>query len=158
DPAWMGATWFSLAIAATAALLATALGLLASLPLARVRIRGAALVYLACVSPLIVPHMVIAVSLFLLLARAGPIGNPLSLVATYPVCGLPYAVINPAANLRRFALRLAPAAASLGAAPWRVLAHVPVPLLAPAIASAFLLAFLSGFDDIVAALFLSAPG
>jgi putative spermidine/putrescine transport system permease protein len=157
NPAWMTATWFSLGIATTSALLATALGLLAALPLVRVRLRGAPFIYLACVSPLIVPHMVIAVSLFFLLARAGLIGHPASFVATYTVFGLPYAVIILTANLRRFDVSLEQAAASLGAAPWRILAHVTVPLLWPAIASAFLLAFLSGFDDIVAALFLSAP-
>jgi ABC-type spermidine/putrescine transport system permease subunit II len=97
--------------------------------------------------------MIIAVALFLILAPAGLIGNPFAFVAAYTVLGLPYGVVIMTAALRAFDPTLEPAAASLGASPARVLWSIVLPLLRPAVASAFLL-----FDDVVVALFLSGPG
>nr|WP_281417413.1 ABC transporter permease subunit [Plastoroseomonas hellenica] len=49
------------------------------------------------------------------------------------------------------------AAANLGAAPLTVFRTVTLPLLAASFVTAFLFAFLSGFDDLIIALFLSSP-
>jgi putative spermidine/putrescine transport system permease protein len=158
DPDWTQSTVMSLWVATLVASFATALGTLAAFPLVRARRRGSDFLYLLYVSPLVVPHMIIAVALFLILAPAGLIGNPFAFVAAYTVLGLPYGVVIMTAALRAFDPTLEPAAASLGASPARVLWSIVLPLLRPAVASAFLFAFLMAFDDVVVALFLSGPG
>lgn len=158
DPAWMEATRFSLYLAASSALFASAIGTLAALSLVRTPIRVGSLVHLLYMSPLIVPHMVVAVALFFFMAALGLIGHPLGFIGAYVMFGIPYVLVVMTAALRRFDQALEHAAASLGASPLRTFMTVTLPLLAPAIASAFLFAFLAAFDDLVVALFLSAPG
>ena len=46
----------------------------------------------------------------------------------------------------------------LGARPWKVFFVITLPLIAPAIASGWLLAFILSWDDVVIASFVSGPG
>jgi putrescine transport system permease protein len=46
----------------------------------------------------------------------------------------------------------------LGARPWRVFALITLPLIAPAVAAGWLLAFTLSLDDLVIASFVSGPG
>jgi len=158
DADWLASTAFSLAVAAAAATLAVIVGTIAAVPLTRGRgaiLRG---LHLLFISPLIVPHIVISVALFFVLARNDQVGNPLAFVLTYALFGLPYVVLVMVAAFSGFDILLERAAAALGATPARVWLSVRLPLLRPALASAFVFAFLAGFDDLVVSLFLSAPG
>lgn len=157
DPAWVRSTVFSLVVATGAAMVATTLGTLAAFPLVRSARRGSDFIYLLFVSPLIIPHLIVALALFLVMAPIGLIGHPAAFVAAYCVLGLPYSVVVMTAALQRFDESLEHAAASLGASPIRVVASVTLPLLWPSVTSAFVFAFLAGFDDVVVALFLSGP-
>lgn len=158
DADWLGSTGFSLWVSALAAVLALALGTTAAFAIRRAPSRGMAAAHMVFVSPLIMPHMVISVALYLVLVKAGLLGSPLAFVAAYALFGLPYVVVVVAGALERLDPALERAAASLGAPPVVVWRSVLLPLLRPALASAFLFAFLAGFDDLVAALFLSTPG
>lgn len=158
DERWLGSTVFSLGVAASAALTATLTGVAAAFALARGRNRLVGPLHLLTVSPLVIPHIIVGVAAFFLLAPLGLVGNPLSFIATYAVLGLPYVVITTVAVLRRFDPSLEQAAASLGAPPLRVVWSVTLPIIRAGIASGFVFAFLIAFDDLVVALFLSAPG
>jgi ABC-type spermidine/putrescine transport system permease subunit II len=59
------------------------------------------------------------------------------------------------AGLRDLDRSLEQAAEGLGASRWQVLRRVTLPLLRPSLVSAGLLAFISSFDEVVVALFLS---
>lgn len=157
DAAWLESTGFSLLVASLSAGFATTLGTLAAFSLVRSKVPASSLIYLLYVSPLIVPHMVIAVALFFVMAPAGLVGNPIGFVGAYIMLGLPYVLVVMTAALRRFDRSIEQAAASLGASPVRLTLSITLPLLRPAIASSFLFAFLAAFDDVVVALFLSAP-
>jgi putrescine transport system permease protein len=50
------------------------------------------------------------------------------------------------------------AAADLGAPPWRAFVSVTLPMLLPALAAGWLLAFTLSLDDLVIASFTSGPG
>jgi len=158
DPEWIGSTWFSLWVAALSATGATAIGVLSAYALVRLRPRGGAAIYLLWASPLVLPHLVIAVSLYYLLASLRLIGNPFTFVAAYAVLGLPYALVMLTATLQKLDPALEQAAATLGAAPVAVWRTVVLPLILPAVVSSFTFAFLVGFDDLVVSLFLAAPG
>jgi len=158
DPDWIASTWFSFWVSAVAASFATALGMLSAHALVRLRPRGGATIYLLWASPLVLPHLVIAVSLYGLLAHMRLIGNPLTFVAAYAVLGLPYPFVVLAAALQKLDPILEQAAATLGAPPAAAWRTVTLPLIFTALASGFVFAFLVGFDDLVVSLFLASPG
>lgn len=154
---WLDALSFSLRWAGLSALLSVAIGVPAAFALVRYRFSARVPVYLLLISPLIVPHVVIAVSLFFALAGSSLIGNPLAFALSYTIIGAPYTVIVMIAGLKRFNRTLELAAASLGSSPLVTLRTVTLPLLLPTLASAAIFAFIVGFDDVVFGLFLSGP-
>jgi putative spermidine/putrescine transport system permease protein len=132
-------------------------GVPAAFALVRHRFPGRLAVYLLLISPLIVPHVVMAVSLFFALAGTSLIGSPLAFALGYAIIGAPYAVVVTIAGLKRFDRTLERAATSLGANQITILWTVTLPLLLPTLASAAIFAFIVGFDDVVFGLFLSGP-
>lgn len=154
---WLDALSFSLRWAGLSALLSVIIGVPAAFALVRYRFSARVPIYLLLISPLIVPHVVIAVSLFFALARSSLIGNPLAFALSYTIIGAPYTVVVMIAGLKRFNRTLELAAASLGSSPLVTLRTVTLPLLLPTLASAAIFAFIVGFDDVVFGLFLSGP-
>ncbi|WP_164940688.1 ABC transporter permease subunit [Bradyrhizobium zhanjiangense] len=154
---WLNALSFSLKWAGLSALLSVGIGVPAAFALVRYRFSARVPVYLLLISPLIVPHVVIAVSLFFALAGSSLIGNPLAFALSYTIIGAPYTVVVMIAGLKRFNRTLELAAASLGSSPLVTLRTVTLPLLLPTLASAAIFAFIVGFDDVVFGLFLSGP-
>lgn len=155
---WLEAAWFSISTAALAALTSILLGVPASFALARGRIVARLPLFLLFISPIVLPHIVMAVALYFELAKIGLIGTRSAFVVAYTLIGVPYVIVVFMAGLRRLDPSYERAAASLGAAPLTVLRTVSLPLLLPTLASAFLFAFIVGFDDVVFGLFLSGPG
>jgi putative spermidine/putrescine transport system permease protein len=154
---WLDATWFSVKMAAIGAVTSLLLGMPVAFALVRRSLVGKLSIYLLLISPLVVPHVVIAVALYFTLARLQLVGTELGFVIAYTLLGVPYVLVVFIAGLRRFDRTLEMAAASLGARPATVLGTVTIPLLLPSLISALLFAFIAGFDDVVLGLFLSGP-
>ncbi|HEX2113381.1 MAG TPA: ABC transporter permease subunit [Alphaproteobacteria bacterium] len=154
---WLEATWFSVRMAGVGAVTSLLLGVPVAFALVRRRLVGKLSIYLLLISPLVVPHVVIAVALYFTLARLQLVGTELGFVIAYTLLGMPYVLVVFIAGLRRFDQTLEMAAASLGARPITVLGTVTFPLLVPSLISALLFAFIAGFDDVVLGLFLSGP-
>ena len=142
DPLWTGALANSLMIGAAATALATALGTLAALGL---------------VAPLAVPVVITAVATFYFFASLSLVGTYAGLVLAHTVLALPFVVITVSATLQGFDTTLVRAAASLGAPPGHAFRTVTLPIIAPGVISGALFAFVTSFDEIVAALFLASP-
>jgi putative spermidine/putrescine transport system permease protein len=70
---------------------------------------------------------------------------------------VPFVVITVAATLQGFDLNLSRAGASLGASPARVFFRIVLPLILPGVISGALFAFVTSFDEVVVALFLTGP-
>ncbi|GGJ43417.1 spermidine/putrescine ABC transporter ATP-binding protein [Neoroseomonas lacus] len=157
DTNWLQAGWFSLWVSTAAAVTTLAIGTPFAFALARGCFAGRRLLWLLAVSPMILPHIVIGLGLFFTFVALGLNGHPVSFWIAYVVTGLPYVVIVLVAALGRFDRDMERAATSLGAAPLTVFRTVTLPLLAASFATAFLFAFLSGFDDLIIGLFLSSP-
>ncbi|MBR0667564.1 ABC transporter permease subunit [Roseomonas hellenica] len=157
DANWLEAAWFSLTVSTAAAVAALAIGTPFAFGLARGRFGGRRLLWLLAVSPMILPHIVIGLGLFFTFVALGLNGHPVSFWLAYTVIGLPYVVIILLSALGRFDVDLERAAANLGAAPMTAFRTVTLPLLAASFVTAFLFAFLSGFDDLIIGLFLSSP-
>jgi putrescine transport system permease protein len=154
----------SLSIALMSATGALILGTLAGYALARfARFRGRALFAVLTTSPLVLPEVITGLSLLLLfVALERLIGWPagrgmLTITIAHITLGLSYVAIIVAARLESFDIALEEAALDLGARPLKVFAVITLPLIAPALAAGWLLAFTLSLDDLVIASFTTGP-
>ncbi len=155
---WLDATWLSLAVAASVVILSTLLGTLASLGLPRLPPMLRAVATGMVLSPLIVPVIVVAIGMYYAFSRFGLVGTPVGLVLAHTCLAAPFVVTSVSASLAGFDRRLERAALSLGATPWATFRQVTLPLIAPGVAVGALFAFITSFDELVVALFLSGSG
>jgi putative spermidine/putrescine transport system permease protein len=155
DPVWRDATLNSLAVAVMAAVMATVLGTTAALAMVRGRMPFAGLFRGLFLLPMIVPTIVTAVASFKVFSDLGLTGTLTGLALAHALLGLPFVVINVSAVLRKADPRIEHAARSLGASPWRAFRHVTLPMIAPGVAAGAVFAFLTSFDEVVAAIFLT---
>ena len=137
SPIWISATVRSFAVAAGTAVLATVLGGFAALALTRASGRAQAAIFGLFITPMIVPHIVIAVGLFYVYTRFGLVGTDLGLVLGHTVFALPLAFLAITAMLKGYDRRLDQAAATL--APTGCEHGVVTPLLRGGIIAALLL-------------------
>ncbi|MDP9368164.1 MAG: ABC transporter permease [Chloroflexota bacterium] len=155
---WTGATWLSVQVAAGTALLATLLGTLAALALVRGRFWGRDLINAFVVSPMIIPSIIVAIGIYFFYARIQLIGNPLALVLAHTALAVPFVVVNVSATLVGFDERLEYAAMNLGANRRQTFLKVTLPLIRPGVLTGALFAFVTSFDELIVALFISGTG
>jgi spermidine/putrescine transport system permease protein len=149
-----GALETSAIIAALSSLGAVALGTLASIALARRRFRGKAAASAFLLSPLVIPFVVFGISLLLLFHSLGIPRSILTVVIGHIVISLPYAILVLVPRLEQIDPTLEEAAYDLGASHLRTFRSVTLPLILPAIVSAFLIAFTTSFDEYAVASFV----
>ena len=137
----------------------TVLALLIGIPLAfglvRGRFRGRALIENGISAPIIVPHIVLSIAIYGLFSRLGLIGEWYGMAVAHTVLALPFVVIVLLAGLRDFDVNLELAARGLGAGRFAAVRTVTLPILAPSVYSAAFLAFITSFDELVVAMFIS---
>jgi putrescine transport system permease protein len=161
----MDAARLSFRIAAVNASGAVVLGTLAAFALERYRrFRGRALFGLLTTAPMVLPEVITGLSLLLLfVALEQAIGWPsgrgvTTITVAHMTFSMAYAIVVIQARLATVDRSLEEAAMDLGARPWKVFLVITLPLIAPAIASAWVLAFILSWDDIVITSFVSGPG
>ncbi len=155
---WTGATWLSVQVAAGTALLATLLGTLAALALVRGRFWGRDLINAFVVSPMIIPSIIVAIGIYFFYARIQLIGSPFALVLAHTALAVPFVVVNVSATLVGFDERLEYAAMNLGANRRQTFLKVTLPLIRPGVLTGALFAFVTSFDELIVALFISGTG
>ncbi len=155
SPQWIGATVRSLGVGVAAASLAMVFGTPAAFMLARRQLPGKTAALAFILSPLIMPRMIIAVALFYLYARVGLIGTSIGLILGHTALAIPYVVVTIMAVLKTYDERLDQAAWSLGASKARTLYHITFPLIRAGLIAAFLFAFITSFDELTIALFVT---
>jgi mannopine transport system permease protein len=155
DAEWLNATLFSIEAGFIAAICATVVGTMLALALVRGRLPGRGLVELLVIGPVIVPHIALAVAMFLVFEQLRLTGTLLGFAMAHTVLALPFAVFTVLAALYRFDSELERAALSCGAGPFRAFRYVTLPLIAPGVISAALFAFVISFDEAVVSFFIS---
>jgi putative spermidine/putrescine transport system permease protein len=155
--AWMLALKNSVIVAVSATALATALGTLAALGLARADFPLKSLVMAVLISPMVVPLVITAVGVYFFYAALGLTNSLLGLILAHTALGVPFVVITVTATLQGFDQNLIRAGASLGAGPLTVFFRIVLPLVLPGVVSGALFAFATSFDEVVVALFLAGP-
>ena len=88
-------------------------------------------------------------------ARLGLIGTKLGLVLAHTLLTLPFVVINVSAVIQKMDWRMVDAARSLGASPAVAFRKVTLPAILPGVIAGLVFAFLTSFDEIVVALFVT---
>lgn len=165
DTQVLEAAWLSVQIAFVSASLALVLGTLAALVLTRYgRRHTRAYLNGLATAPLVMPEVVTGLSLLLLfVALQELIGWPdgrgfVTIVIAHSTFGMAFVAVVVQARLIDMDRALEEAAMDLGAGPLRTFYDITLPLIFPALASGWLLAFTLSLDDLVIASFVSGPG
>ena len=139
----------SLQLAALTTVIATVIGTMMALALVRHRFRGRRAANLLIVLPLATPEIVLGASLLsLFIVYSVPRGFTTLLIA-HVMFSISFVVVVVRSRLIGFDRSVEEAAADLGATPLQAFRLITLPLLAPAIISAALLAFALSLDDFV---------
>ena len=154
---WTSALRMSFIVAIFTTILATFLGTLAALGLARANFPARASVMAVLISPMIVPVIISAIGMFKFYAQLGVAGTLAGVILAHTALATPYVVITVTATLSSFDRTLMRAGASCGAAPHTVFFKVVMPLILPGMISGALFAFVTSFDEVVVVLFLASP-
>ncbi|KUM24434.1 ABC transporter permease [Mesorhizobium loti] len=155
DPDWIAATLFSLRIAFFTTISATIIGTLAAVALVRGDLPGKSLVFGLALSPLIVPHIIIAIALYLFFAPLGLTGNFFGFLLAHTMLTVPYVVIAVSASLQRFDPVLEMAALNCGARRGRAFFEIVMPQITPGVITGAVFAFVTSFDEATVAFFIS---
>jgi len=154
---WGRATKNSFIVAPAATLLATTLGTLTAVGLARVNFPGKGLLMSVLIAPMVVPIVVVGVACYLFFARLGLADTYTGLIVVHAALGAPFVVTTVLATLQGFNHNLVRASLSLGAGPVQTFFRVTLPVIAPGVISGALFAFATSFDEVVVTLFIAGP-
>ncbi|MGE5226439.1 MAG: ABC transporter permease [Planctomycetaceae bacterium] len=165
NPQLLDAVRRSLVVATISSLICVVLAVLATYALVRRNFRGKGAFSALVFSPLVIPYLVFGIALlvlftafdrFLISTTGSFIGFGVQTVAVgHVVVSLPYAILTILPLMERLSVTLEEAAQDLGANAWSTFRRVTLPLLFPALVSAFLIAFTLSFDEYAIASFLA---
>jgi spermidine/putrescine transport system permease protein len=143
-------------IAGVSSIGSVVLGLLASIVLVRRHVFARGAVSALLLSPLVVPYIALAIGLLIFVNEAPFVAAGFwAVVLGHIVLAIPYMILVLVPRLERLDVRLEEAARDLGAGVLQTFRMITFPLLLPAIVSAFLVAFVLSFDEIVVASFVA---
>lgn len=155
----LDAAWITLKVGVMSSLAATVLGTMAALALVRGgRFRGRTLFSGMVYAPLVMPEVITGLSLLLLFVAMDVSRDIWTVTLAHITFSMCYVAVVVQARLAGFDRSLEEAAMDLGCPPWKTFFVVTLPLIAPAVAAGFLLAFSLSLDDLVIASFTSGPG
>ena len=154
---WARAAKNSFIVAPAATVIATGLGTLAAVGLARSRFPFKGLLMSLLIAPMVVPIIVVGVGTYLFFAPLGLADSYTALIIVHAALGAPFVLTTVLATLQGFDQNLVRASLSLGENPLRSFFRITLPVIAPGVISGALFAFATSFDEVVVALFLAGP-
>lgn len=158
EEGWVSSTWLSFQIAMYSTLLSLFVGVPAAYALTRGAFPGRRVLAIFLLSPIMVPHVVVALALYIYFAEIGLRNGELRLVIAHGVATLPFVIVTASAGLRHIDPALERAATVMGASRLTVLRRVTVPLLSPSIIAGGLFSFLISFDEVTISWFVARAG
>ncbi|RWH73613.1 ABC transporter permease [Mesorhizobium sp.] len=157
DPSWIEAALTSARIATMTAILAVAIGVLASFALVRGDFRGRAILRGLLLTPMVLPVVVFAIAVYAFFLRLGLGGTTAGFVLAHTVLALPFAIIPIATALEGFDKSIEDAAIVCGASPFQAKLRITLPSIRIGIFSAAIFSFLASWDEVVVAIFMASP-
>jgi putrescine transport system permease protein len=159
DAAMLESASVSFRIALLSATAATVLGTLAALALTRGRRFAGRLLFSGMIyAPLVMPEVITGLSLLLLFVAVDIDRGFWTIVIAHTTLTLCFVAVVVQSRLVTFEMSLEEAAMDLGCPPLRTFFTVTLPLIWPAVASGWMLAFALSLDDLVIASFVTGPG
>lgn len=155
DARWRAAILNSLVVGLMTSAFSTLLGFLAAYAMLRGEFRYKRVLASLLLMPVIVPHVITAVAVYFLSARAGLVGFRPWIAVAHTVVALPVVLVILQSALRTVDPALERAAMVCGCTRWGVFRRVVLPLALPGVVSAALFSFLTSFDELVISLFLA---
>ncbi|MFY1634891.1 ABC transporter permease [Solwaraspora sp. WMMB335] len=156
-PEWLDTLTTSVVISGLSTAISMIAGVCGSVALVRGRFRFKSAVYVAILTPLIVPEIVTSIAMFFLFSDLRLTDTTVAIAIGQSVVALPLVVLMVSATLQGFDETLERAAQGLGASPVVAFRTTTLPIIGPAVLSAALFAFLTSFDNLLIALFMGGP-
>jgi len=159
DSAMLESAWVTLRIAFLSATAATILGTLAAIALVRFgRFRGRVLFTGMVYAPLVMPEVVMGLALLLLFVALDWDRGFATVTIAHTTLTMCFVTVVVQSRLLTFDRSLEEAAMDLGCPPWKTYLTITLPLIWPAIAAGWMLAFTLSLDDLIIASFTTGPG
>ena len=159
DAAILQAAWVSVRVAALSATAATIIGTLAAVALVRLgSFRGRLLFSGMVYAPLVMPEVITGLALLLLFVALNVDRGFWTITIAHTTLTMCFVAVIVQSRLIGFDRGLEEAAMDLGCPPLRTFLTITLPLIAPAIAAGWMLAFTLSLDDLVIASFTTGPG
>ncbi len=154
---WARAAKNSFIVAPSATVIATVLGTMAAVGLARTQFAFKGMLMSVLILPMVVPIVVVGVSTYLFFSPIGLADSYVGLIIVHAALGAPFVLTTVLATLQGFNHNLVRASLSLGAGPLQTFFRITLPVIAPGVISGALFAFATSFDEVVVTLFLAGP-
>jgi ABC-type spermidine/putrescine transport system permease subunit II len=145
----------SFTAAIVTSILATVVGAAAAMVFTRTRSRLSGTVEALGRLPVMLPPLFMGIGLVALMKISAMTPSLVTIVIGHTLVVVPFVILVVQARMRTFDVELELAARDLGAGPWQVLARVTIPLVAPALFGAAVLAFAWSFDETMVTNFTS---
>lgn len=155
---WMGSLALSFWIALGTAILSLAVAIPAAIAISRTRMPGRNVLLGLGVSSMLIPVSAYAVALYSLYSAANLLGSPIGLIIAHTLLAVPLVLLIAGSSLARIPRELDLVAMTLGASRTRAICGITLRLLAPAMFTTGVLAFLTSFDEAVLVNFLGGVG
>jgi putative spermidine/putrescine transport system permease protein len=157
NPEFVDAFWISLWLGALSATFAIILTVPCALAVARYRFPGREALVTFLQSPLMIPPVVLGIAFLRFFTQIGLGGTFPGLVLSHVIIVMPFSLRLVIAASAGLDAQLEHAAISLGASWWRCFRRVVLPLILPGVASGWVLAFITSFDEVTMTVFIASP-
>jgi putrescine transport system permease protein len=155
----LDAAWVTLRVALVSATVATVLGTLAAVALTRLgRFPGRTLFFGMVYAPLVMPEVILGLSLLLLFVAVDLDRGYWTVTLAHTTLTMCFVAVVVQSRLVTFDRSLEEAAMDLGAPPLKTFFAITLPIIFPAVAAGWMLAFTLSLDDLVIASFTTGPG
>ncbi len=155
SPEWMSATVTSIKVAFLTMLVATPLGIMAAYGLFVSRMRFAHIIFITLISPMMVPIVLVGIGVFYSYVQLKLVHTVLGLVLAHSILAIPLVQIVTSSALKSYDMNQEMVARSLGATRLRAFMLITLPQIRFAVITSALLSFITSFDEVIIAMFVS---
>lgn len=152
---WMAATWTSLKVGFLTMLLATPLGVMAAYGLFVSNFRHAQLIFITLITPMMVPVVLVGIGVFYAYVKLGMVNTIIGVALAHAILAIPLVLIITSSALKSYDMNQELVARSLGATRFYAFMTITLPQIKFAVITSALLSFITSFDEVVIAMFVS---